>query len=88
MTHDEPHDEELEALQVAALQEALELVDVHLYQQLRRRLIDLGVDDPLLINLTIIELETTRVLQGQATLVIDQTDHDRIEVRVEPDTLL
>lgn len=88
MTHHEPTDDELEELHAQALEEALQLVDVHLYQQLRRRLIDLGVDDPLLINLTIIELETTRVLEGQATLVIDQSDRDRIEVRVEPESLL
>jgi hypothetical protein len=86
--NDEPGEDELEALHVAALQEALQLVDAQLYQQLRCRLIDLGIDDPLLINLTIIELETTRVMEGQATLVVDQSGDERVEVRVEPESLL
>lgn len=88
MTPDDIDDDQLEALHVQSLQEALELVDVHLYRDLRTRLIEIGIDDPLLINLSIIELETTRVMQGQATLIVDYTNDARIDIRVEPQTLI
>ena len=70
-------------LHLRAIQQCLQLIDLDLYHDLHDRLNELSIDDPLLQALTILELATQTDELSQACLVVDNSDLERTQVRVD-----